>query len=96
MPTIQIERRRRGVFGWIVAILFWSFNLLMAVWIWLAFSATSSVMQTSASGAESTGAAIGGGLAVTMILFIWFLGIVILGIMMLFTRGRKIIETVER
>lgn len=96
MATVQIEKRRRGIFGWIVAILFWGFNLLMAIWLWGAFSVTSSVVGEAASDAEKAGAMIGAGIGVTMILWVWVFGAFILGLMMLFTRGRKEIITVER
>lgn len=96
MATVQIEKRRRGIFGWIIAILFWGFNLLMALWLWAAFSVTSTVVDGATSDAEKAGAMIGAGIGVTMVIWVWLFGAVILGIMMLFTRGRKEIITVER
>lgn len=96
MATIQIEKRRRGVFGWLVAIVFWAFNLLMAWMMITAFRAGGEVASTATSSAETTGAVIGAGMAVTMILWVWLFGAFILGIMMFFTRGRRIIETIEK
>lgn len=96
MATVQIEKRRRGVFGWIIAILFWGFNLMMAVWLWGVFAATSEVVGNAASDAEKAGAMLGTGIGVTVILWVWVFGAFILGLMMLFTRGRKEIITVER
>ena len=90
MGTLQIERRKRGIFGWIVAIIFWTFNILTAVWLFGAFKAGSEMPATEA------GIAIGIGVAVTVILWTWLFGAIILGIMMFFTRGKRIIETIER
>lgn len=96
MATVQIEKRRRGIFGWIIAILFWGFNLMMAVWLWGAFSVTSTAVGEATSEAEKAGSMIGAGIGITMIIWVWLFGTIILGIMMLFTRGRKEIITVER
>lgn len=46
--------------------------------------------------AEQTGVAIGTGIGVAMVLFVWVLGTVILGFMMMFTRGRRESTTMER
>jgi hypothetical protein len=88
---IQIERRKRGIFGWLVAI-----NALMVWWMIMAFQVHGEISATTTTAAESAGTAIGTGLAVTMILWIWLFGAFILGIMMFFTRGRRIIETIEK
>ncbi len=96
MPTVQIERRRRGFFGWIVAILFWGWQLLMA---WALFMGLANLGQHNATlhtSSERTAATIGGGIGLTMVLFLWVLGTVILGFMMMFTRGRRELTTVER
>jgi hypothetical protein len=96
MATIQVERRKRGIFGWCVAIVFWGFNALMAWMMITAFRVHGEVAATTVSTAETAGATIGTGLAVTVILWIWLFGAIILGLMMYFTRGRRIIETIEK
>jgi len=96
MATVQVERRRRGVFGWLIAILFWLFNLLMMLWLWSAVSATSTVYTSASSEAEKAGAAIGTGIGIAMILAVWAFGEVILGAMMFFTRGRRELVTIEK
>jgi hypothetical protein len=68
----------------------------MLLWLWAAFSATSTVVTGASSEAEKVGACIGAGLGITMIIVPWLFGTLILGVMMFFSRGRKEIVTVER
>ena len=68
----------------------------MAWWLFAGLAGNGQHMSTLHSSAERTGAAIGTGLGITMVLFVWVLGTVILGFMMMFTRGRREITTVER
>ena len=96
MPTVQIERRRRGFFGWIVAILFWGWQILMALWLFAGFNSATTVYSGVHSDAARAGATIGVGLGVGFVLVVWVLGTVILGFMMMFTRGRRELITEER
>ena len=96
MATVTTERRKRGVFGWIVAILFWAFNAFMLFAVIMGISSTTDQMDSAITDAERAGTAIGATLGLGMILSVWFFGAVILGIMMLFTRGKKITITEER
>ena len=96
MATVTTERRKRGVFGWIVAILFWAFNAFMLIAVIMGISSTTDQMDSAITDAERAGTAIGATLGLGMILSVWFFGAVILGIMMLFTRGKKITITEER
>lgn len=91
--TIREERRKRGILGWIFLLLFWGFNLLMALVLVAGLSAVGDVPSPT-SEAEQAGQALGTAIGVGMILSIWMAGVVILGAMALLTRGRKII--VER
>jgi hypothetical protein len=95
MATISIEKRRRGVFGWLVAIVFWGYNLFMLVWFSLSVGLFSRAMQQGPPMTEArrAGVALGAGIAWTGFLGMWLLGAVILGLMMLFTRGKKITIT---
>ena len=95
MGQVQIEKRKRGPFGWVVAILFWGFNIMMAVGLWGGMQGAGEVLTNAQSDAERAGAAIGTTMGVGVILFIWVLGVIILGMMMLFTRGKKVIVTQE-
>jgi hypothetical protein len=92
---IRKETRKRGFFGWLFLLAFIGFNLLMIAWLVQYWSTLSQM--TATSDAEKVGAAIGGTLGSGMILTLWALGDVILGIIVLLTRGRKTIieETVE-
>lgn len=93
--TIQIERRKRGFFGWIFLILFWLFNAVMLVSCVSGLSSVSTTYSGLSNGAERAGAAIGTTIGMTMILGVWAAGAVILGLLVLFSRGPKFIETVS-
>ncbi len=96
MATVQIEKRKRGVFGWAIAIVFWGFQGLMVWWFFAASVGMSGVYEGVDSDAGRAGAAIGMGIGITMIFVIWGAGSLIFGMMMLVTRGKKIITTVEK
>ena len=77
--------------GQVVKWAFIIFNLLMLLWMITGLSAVGSAVGDTASDAERAGAAIGGTIGASLILFVWGLGDVILGMFVLFTRGKKII-----
>ena len=95
MTTIRTERRQRGVFGTLVKWAFIAFNVLMLLWIIAGLTAVSHI--PTHSHAERVGSFIGATLGVSMILALWFWGDVVLGIIVLVTRGNKVIieETVS-
>lgn len=82
-----LRKPKRGIFGKIVIFAFWGFNILMIVWIW---GGTQNAVETSEglSGAEAAGAAIGTGIGVTLLIFVWLIGAIILGLMALLTRPK--------
>jgi len=82
-----LRKSKRGIFGKLVIFAFWGFNILMVLWIW---GGTQSAVQTQSglSGAEAAGAAIGTGIGVTLLIFIWLIGAIILGLMALLTRPK--------
>lgn len=82
-----LRKAKRGFFGKFVIFIFWAFNILMAVSIW-AGAKSASEHSAGLSGAEAAGAAIGTGLGITVLLFIWLFGVVILGLMALLTRPK--------
>ena len=92
---IRTEKRKRGFFGWLFLILFLLFNGLMVVWL---FSYWSAVLPTATTGSEAgrVGAAIGTTLGTGFIISIWTCGSIVLGLFVLFTRGRKVIVEEER
>jgi hypothetical protein len=95
MATLTVEKNRRSPFGWLVAVIFWGFNLFMIVWMVVGISSSADRYSQLTDSASKTGAAIGATLGVTIILWIWFFGATVLGLMMFFTRGKKIIVTTE-
>lgn len=82
-----LRKAKRGVFGKIVIFSFWGFNILMALFIWAGMQVASEG-QAGLSGSEAAGAAIGAGIGFTFIVFVWLIGVVILGIMALLTRPK--------
>jgi hypothetical protein len=89
MARKLIEKRRRGVFGWIFLTLFWGWNLLMGASLLAGLSGNAEQYATLTSEAEKVGYAAGTGLGATMILLTWALGAVILALAAYFTRGRR-------
>ena len=88
----QIEKRRRGPLGWVVAIFFYGFNVIMILLIALTWDGVGSMAQDYDD--ASVGVAVIAGFFSTVALFwFWLFGAIILGIMMLFTRGKKVILT---
>lgn len=79
-----IEKRRRGIIGWIFLLIFWAYNALML------YSIAVGVASSGASGASA-------GFAIMVWLVFWAAGAVILGLMAHFTRGkREMVETEVR
>jgi hypothetical protein len=95
MPPVQREVSDRTVFGKLVKWLFIGFNILMMIWIIVGWLAASHVSGGAVSSAERAGAAIGTGLGMMFLLFIWGIGDLILGLFVLFTRRKKIITVEE-
>lgn len=95
MATVQREVSDRTTFGKIVKWVFIGFNVLMLIWLVSACAAISDVSQQAVNDAERAGAAIGTGLGMTFLLFIWGVGDVILGMFVLFTRRKKLITVEE-
>ncbi len=71
------------------ALLIWT--VLMAVWIGTGIAATGNNCAGQVGDALTTcqaGTAIGGGIAVTFIVIIWFLGFIVLGLIWLMSRPK--------
>lgn len=93
MAIVRREVSDRTVFGKIAKWIFILFNILMLVWI---VGGIVSVSNTPAFGeAEQAGRAIGATIGVTLLLALWVMGDIILGIIVLLTRRKKIIEVDE-
>jgi hypothetical protein len=95
MTTVQVEKRKRGIFGWIIAIIFWSFNLIMIAWLAMYWGLLGEVVDQTQDTAAKAGAVVGGAIGTGMVFSLWFFGAVILGLMMFFTRGKKVTITRE-
>jgi hypothetical protein len=99
MPrTVRTETYKRGFFGWTFKLLFIVFNLLMLAWLisyWAEIGEIGKMALTS--DAARIGAAIGSTIGTGVLFFFWVAGAVILGLLTLFTHGKKVIveETVE-
>lgn len=89
--VVRIERRKRGIFGWLFLILFWGFNLLMGISILAGISDSGTAMQGLASDAERAGYAAGTAIGVSFLVILWAAGSLILGLFVLLTRGSKVI-----
>jgi hypothetical protein len=87
------EMRQTGLFGKTMRLLFFAFNVLMAIWLvsyWATISGNDAVTS-----AERAGSAIGGAIGTVLLLFIWLAGAGILGALTLATRGPKIVVPLE-
>ncbi len=95
MARRMIERYRRGPIGWLMRILFWGFNALMAfaLIVGIAGNAERATQITDAS--TRAGYWAGTWLGVAILLIVWAAGAIILGLLSHFTRGRKEILDVE-
>jgi len=67
----------------------------MLIWLIAGFGIAGESMDDTVNEAERAGAAIGSTLGLGMIIVLWALGDVILGMFVLLTRRKKIIEVEE-
>jgi hypothetical protein len=93
MGVVRREVSDRTIFGKFVKWTFIAFNILMIFWVFAGFNVASETMQGTVNDAEKAGAAIGSTIGMGMIVILWALGDIILGMFVLFTRRKKIIET---
>lgn len=90
MATIvRTEKRQRSAFGKLIKWTFIAFNVLMIIWLVSGMSAVSQL--TPDSEAARAGHAIGATIGFSIILGIWMMGVVILGLFVLLTRGDKVV-----
>lgn len=88
---IRVEKYQRGFFGKFFKYAFILFNVLMLVWVVGGFMNASGGFGKLSSDAERAGAAIGTAMGVGLLLTLWVIGDIILGLFVLFTRGKKVI-----
>ena len=100
MAVVRREVSDRTLMGKIFKYGFVAFNVLMLV-LFLKGCAVASEgisnasMESEYADAATAGATIGAGLAMGTLLFLWLVGDVILGLFVLFTRRKKIVEVEE-
>ena len=92
MAIVRQEVSDRTSFGKFVKWTFIAFNLLMILWVVAGVSATSDVSATAINDAERAGAAIGATIGIGLIVGLWAVGDIILGMFVLLTRRKKIID----
>ena len=95
MPTVTTETRKRGVFGWIIAVLFWGWQALMAWGLISGFNNAARSGYATGSHADHVAYAAGFTIGVGLLLAFWLLGSLVLGLMMYFSRGRRVTTTRE-
>lgn len=95
MATIQREIRKRGFFGIVFKWLFILFNVAMIAWVVAVLSLAGDQMGAATSEAEQAGTAVGTVLGMGMLMTFWVMGDIILGLLVLFTRGSRILITEE-
>uniref|UniRef100_UPI00404847E9 hypothetical protein n=1 Tax=Yoonia sp. TaxID=2212373 RepID=UPI00404847E9 len=90
--TTTITTHKRGFFGRLWQIVFWLFQAMMIAMIFFNFSAVSDTASVACDGdtACQAGAVIGGGMIAAVGWFVWIIGTIIFGILMLSTRGKLV------
>ena len=100
----HVTKHQRGFFGRIWQIVFWGFQLAMIALVVANFNAVGTVSADCANqvadatntAACKAGAAIGGGIVAVGGWLLWFLGTVILAILMFATRGKSVTYAVAQ
>ncbi|KQZ29134.1 hypothetical protein ASD50_18250 [Mesorhizobium sp. Root552] len=90
----RVEVRKRGFFGMVFWLMFLAFNALMALWLVFTIKSASDQFQATSDAASQAGTAVGGTIATGVLLWIWVFGDIILGLLVMLSRGRKV--TIER
>ena len=88
---IRKETRKRGFFGKVFMLLFWAYNALMLFWMGSYWVEIAPRMEGAGSEAARAGTAIGATLGTGVIMSFWLVGVVILGLAAMMTRGRTVI-----
>ena len=89
MTIVRTEKRERSFVGQLAKRAFIGFNFLMIVWIFGGVYSASQIQTHTA--VEQVGTVIGTTIGVTLLLILWGVGDLILGFLVLLTRGNKII-----
>ena len=91
--VIRTEKRQRGVFGQIAKWLFILFNVGMLIGVIAGLINGGNFTQTLHSQAEINAAGAGVAIGIGLLLVFWAAGDIVLGLLVIFTRGKiSIIE----
>lgn len=88
---VRTEVRKRGFFGKLIKYAFIAFNLLMIVFFIMGIDGLSEGAKDLQSDAEKAGYGLGAALGMGALLLIWALGDIILGLLVILTRGKTTI-----
>jgi hypothetical protein len=89
MTVIRTEKRQRSGLGKVIKWTFIGYNVFCAVWLATGLSAVTSIKTHSI--AEQVGAGIGASIGFAAVVATWVAGSILLGILVLLTRGDKVI-----
>jgi hypothetical protein len=91
-----IEKRRRGVAGWLFLFLFWAFNAWMTFVLLAGLAHNALEYGQLASDTAREGYLAGTMLGVLVVLGIWAAGAVVTGALVYVTRGRRELVELEQ
>jgi len=84
----QQRKPKRSIFGKLIKWTFILFNVLMLWWLIASLGGAADLIDSTQDEAEQAGAALGTGIGMLFILFVWGMGDLILGLGVLLTRGK--------
>jgi len=85
---VQLIKPTRTIFGNIIKWGFIGFNVIMLIWI-IAGTGSAAGKIEGMTGAGRTGAELGTGIGIMLIIVLWTLGDIILGMFVFFTRPKS-------
>ena len=85
MARKLVETRKRGFFGYLMLTVFWLANLFMAGWLVTTWYVAGKEPHAVEAGIVATG----------MLMTLWFFVVVVTGMLVFVTRGRKEITEME-
>ena len=97
MSKTIVEERKRGWFGMLLKIVFYLFNAFMTLWfvLWIVGLFNMPECVGEFASACRAGQLTGSFAAFTMLSFIWLTGEAIIVLMLLATRGQKVVREIN-
>lgn len=96
LTKTTVTKHRRGFFGRIWQIVFWMFQLAMVASVYANFMAADIATTDCPESLCDAGVVIASGIFAIGGWFVWFLGTIILGLLMFATRGTLVTYDVGR